>query len=278
MFIIYSIVGILATFLVFSHGYEGNEYTFSIGLALIVLFVCRKLEKGDSLHSVLFTLVFYPMIGAICLSLYQYKGSIVDNLDQLMVCYFAYLAVFVSVGMLATVTFLFKLLISTLLNKRVKKIRSVNQKIYMSGSGQDYLSKKDTSNKEDFSKKLAHVSVFLFILVTTLAFYMMRYLPLNSELINFHMTPFKGLIICSIWYTTVFYVFNCGLMMLGSHLFVVLAGILFNLVIKSSSFAGDINTITVLQNLGMSVGLFFLPALIMFFVREFRFITSFEDY
>ncbi len=278
MFIVYSIVGLLATFLIFSHGHEGGEYTFAIGLALILLFVCKRLEKGASLHSILFTLVVYPIIGAIGLGLYQFKNAAMDSLDQIMVIYFSYLAVYIGVGMLAIVTFLFKLLISSLLNRHIKNIRSVNHNIYMSGSTKQYQSKDQTSSRELKSRKVANVCVFFYILVTTLCFFVARTLPLSSELLKFTMDPLKGLVICSIWYTCVFLIFNSGLLMLGAHIVVVGLAVLFNFITHAGPFAGDISTVVAFQNIGFSVGMFFLPSLILFFIREFRFISTFEDY
>ena len=277
MFIAYSIAGLLATFLIFSHGHEGGEYTFALGLALIILMVCKKLEKGASLHNILFTLIIYPIIGAVGLGLYQYKNTAMDNLDQITIICFAYLTVYVGVGMLGVVTFLYKLLISSLLKNQIRNINEVNHRIYMSGSSARYLSKKETTQKELLSRKIANIGVFFYILVSTSCFYLARYLPLSSELMAISMDPFKGLVVCCIWYTVVFYVFNCGLVMLGAHLLVAVLAISFNFF-TSSSYSDFASMVTALQNVGFSLGMFFLPSLILFFIREFRFIPSFEDY
>ena len=273
MFLWYMLSGVISCFLIFSHSYEGKEYSFLIGFTIVLLLCAFRYEKGYSLGKTMFTCIFLPLVGAAALGAYEYRNLFMKNLDQVVANYVAYQFVFVLVGVLATIVFLYKLLVSRLLEKRLKTINGTNYAITMSGSSDSYLSAQDIKNRERHAKIAAHVAVFVFIVASTFLVSLIPHLQIQSDELRFSLTgASQGICLVACWIFAVIYIFNCGVGMILSFAFFYLAAFTFGTLIKNG-FTMDL----IKQELICWAWLF-APSVAAFFLRELNFLPNFEDY
>ncbi len=272
MFIWYSLSSILATFLIFAHSYQGKEYAFVIGLTLIMIMCAYRYEKGYSLSKTMFTCIFLPLVGAIGLGIYRYEKQFMNNLDSVVATYVIYQFVFIVVGILATVIFLYKLMLSNLLNRQIKAISGKNHMIYMNSSSADYLTPEQIAQKESRVRRIVAVAAWLFVMITVVLSFALLPMKIVSEELELKMLTYPCLCVSACWLFACFYILNSGMLAI-----LVTAGgcFLFNSVLALGGhgiFADSISA-----SLPILLWMF-VPSLAMFFLRELKIIPSFEEY
>ncbi len=272
MFLLYSISGLLGTFLIFAHSHLGREYAFLAGLTIIALLCAYRYEKGYSLSKTMFTCILLPLVGTAVLAFHEYRGAFMDNLDHAVATYVAYQLVFLVAGILATLIHLYKLLVSRLLARRLKVIHNHNHIVTMSGSGDPYLEDGEIRKKERLVRNVAHTAVFAFLLATSLLTLGLPHLGLESEELAVSLIQ-AGPCICftACWIFATLYIFNCGFAMI---------------CVLAASFAGALALFRLLpggvspgefRELGLMLAWCFIPAVAGFFLRELRILPYFDD-
>jgi hypothetical protein len=221
----------------------------------------------------MFTCIFLPLVGSVALGAYEYRSLFMKNLDQVVAHYVAYQFVFVVVGVLATVVFLYKLLISRLLDRRLRAIRGTNYSIMMSNSSSRYLSDREVKSREKHARMIAHTAVFVFMVISTFLVSLIPHMHIQSDELNFSLTTVpQGVCLVACWIFAVIYIFNSGVVMICSFaVFYLLTFSLF--VLCTKGFALDL----IKQELVYWVWLF-APSAVVFFLREANILPNFEDY
>ncbi|MBQ8706765.1 MAG: hypothetical protein IJ523_01610 [Succinivibrionaceae bacterium] len=272
MFLLNALAGIIATFLIFSHSYEGREYSFIIGYCVILLLLAFRYEKGYSLSKTMFTCILLPLAGAVALGAYEYRDLFMKNLDQVVASYVAYQFVFILTGVIATLVFLYKLMVSRILYNYRKKLHNKNHVIYMSGSTEKYLSKEEIAGIDRRGQISADVAVFGFIVLTTAMVALVPQLGLKSEELRIELSADPGICLAACWIFAMICIFNSGIAMVGSLALMVAATLGTHMLVKYG-FSGEM-----LKQNAVVMAWLLVPSAAAVLLRELKIIPSFEDY